>query len=147
MGSTLHFLACSSSQTGEGELSQILQLQHLPVSYMLHARCIILHRRSKTTLLQTQVFPLFFTFLPLREKESYRKCYHNTTSNNHTCYTIHIQPTLETSYLDKTHTSPYTFFILLLFDMRRRAIAKCDRQHLRIYHACYTTHIQSIFEN
>ena len=28
--------------------------------------------------------------------------------------------------------------------MRRRAIANLDRQHPRIYHACYTTHIQSI---
>ena len=89
-------------------------------------------------------FHLFFTLLPLHGKESYRKNYHSTTSNNHTCYTIHIQPTLGKPYLDKTHTSPCTFLICLLFDMRRRATYRNISQATPPHPSCMLQHTYTI---
>ena len=81
------------------------------------------------------------------EKESYRKFCGHTMITYHTCYTKHIQPILETSLLRNTHAHLLSLSCsFLLWDMRRRASATFDRQNPRIYHTCYTTHIQSIFE-
>ena len=113
---------------------------------MLHAWCIILRRKQKTHSYKHMSFHFSFTFLPLHEKKSYHTFYHNTTSNNHTCYTIHIQPILETSYLDKTHTPPYTFLNCCSWtwegELSQNLTGNTSASIMRS-----TKHIQSILEN
>ena len=125
---------------------------------MLH-KTYTTHTRTKhTSIKHTHLLILSCIFLVLdTRRRAIAECDRQHLRIYHTCYTTHIQSIFEKYNIDNPywksgqHILKYRNHTLadqgLLLDMRRRAIAQFDRQHLRIDHTCYTTHIQSILEN